>query len=188
MQVLVAGVEQVEYTIDEHRHRFAAWAASRAASVINCRFSVEQGKKILELAGMRHLISNPDNLPTPEGMDAAHRQWRHAVIDAARSGGLDFTHGIAAKLINVYLKAAFVCGGYHDHERVRGMHPPIDSLVLDGLYSKDIGGKKAVWKEARRIRFSNFDSGQYERVIKAIRDAMKQAPLWEVERYWPGYQ
>lgn len=59
MLVLVAGVEQVEYTIDEHRHRFAAWAASRAASVINCRFSVEQGKKILEVAGIRHLISDP---------------------------------------------------------------------------------------------------------------------------------
>jgi hypothetical protein len=35
------------YSIEEHKHRFAAWAASRAANVNKCRFRVEQGKKIL---------------------------------------------------------------------------------------------------------------------------------------------
>jgi len=60
----------MEYTIDEHKHRFAAWAASRAASVKGCRFSVEQGKKLLEAAGMQHLISDPSNLPFPENIDA----------------------------------------------------------------------------------------------------------------------
>jgi hypothetical protein len=47
---------------------------------------------------------------------------------------LRFTHGIAAKLVNVYLKSVFVCGGRHDHPRVRALHPPIDSLLLDALY------------------------------------------------------
>lgn len=178
----------MEYTIDDHKHRFSAWAASRAASVKGCRFSVEQGKKVLEAAGMRELISDPNNLPLPEGMDATHRQWRHAVIDAATREGLSFTHGVAAKLINVYLKAGFVCGGHHGHERVRAVHPPIDSLLLDELYSKNVGGRKTVWNEARHIRFSNFDSSQYEKVIQAIREAMRDAPLWEVEQYWPGYQ
>ena len=64
----------MEYTIDEHKHRFAVWAASRAASVKGCRFSVEEGKKILEAAGMQLLISDPFNLPLPEDMDAVHRQ------------------------------------------------------------------------------------------------------------------
>lgn len=178
----------MEYTIDEHKHRFAAWAASRAASVKGCRFSVKQGKKVLEAAGMRKLISDPNNLPLPEGMDATHRQWRHAVINAALAEGLNFTHGIAAKLINVYLKAGFVCGGHHGPERVQAVHPPIDSLLLDELYFKNIDGRRAVWNEARRIRFSNFDSNQYERVIEAIRDAVQEAALWRVEQYWPGYQ
>jgi hypothetical protein len=178
----------MEYTIEEHKHRFAAWAASRAASVKGCRFTVEQGRKILEVSNMRQVITDPSNLPLPEGLDATHRQWRNAVIDAAKAENLDFTHGVAAKLINVYFKSAFVCGGYHGHERVRCLHPPIDSLLLDELYSKNIGGKRALWSEARRIRFSNFDSNQYEQVIKAIRDVMMHAPLWEVEQYWPGYQ
>lgn len=95
---------------------------------------------------------------------------------------------MAAKLINVYLKAGFVCGGHHNHERVRALHPPIDSLLLDELYSKNIGGQRRIWKEARDIRFSNFNSEQYERVIETIRKAMEDGALWKVEQYWPGYQ
>ena len=95
--------------------------------------------------------------------------------------GLHFTHGVAAKLINVYFKAGFVCGGHHLHERVRAIHPPIDSLLLDELYSQNVGGKKTIWSEAKRIRFSKFNSTQYETVITAIRDAMQEAALWEVD-------
>ena len=39
------------YTIEEHSHRLAAWAACRAASVKGCRFEVKQGVEILEASG-----------------------------------------------------------------------------------------------------------------------------------------
>lgn len=176
----------MEYSIEEHRHRFAAWAAGRAASVNGCRFSVEEGKSILEKAEIRKLIYSPDNLPLPQDMDRAHREWRNKVIEAAAS--FPFTHGVAAKLINIYFKAAFVCGGYHDHERVRAIHPPIDSLLLEELSRRDIGSRKSVWDEARKVRWSKFTSEQYEKVIRNIREAMEGGALWEVEKYWRGYQ
>jgi hypothetical protein len=176
----------MEYSIEEHRHRFAAWAAGRAASVNGCRFPVEEGKLILERAGMKELIYGCDRLPLPQDIDNAHRGWRSNVIEAA--SGLPFTHGVAAKLINIYLKAGFVCGGYHEHERVQAMHPPIDSLLLDELSRRNIGGFKSIWDEAKRIRWSNFNSDQYEKVIRNIREALQDAPLWEVEKYWRGYQ
>ena len=116
------------YTIEEHKHRFAAWAASRAASVKGCRFSVEQGKAILERVQLNRLLPSPDNLPAPKSFDEVHREWRNQVISAAQELGLEFTHGVAAKLINVYFKAAFVCGGYHNHVRVKAIHPPITWL------------------------------------------------------------
>ncbi|MFZ0254059.1 MAG: hypothetical protein WAN46_00075, partial [Gammaproteobacteria bacterium] len=119
------------YSIDEHRHRFAAWAAGRAASVKGCRFTVKKAKDILESVGLRALVSTPKNLPYPECFDAEHRAWRQKIIE--RAGEPRFTHGIAAKLINVYLKSAFVCGGYHEHPRVRAIHPPIDGLLLREL-------------------------------------------------------
>lgn len=65
----------MEYSIDEHRHRFATWAAGRGASVIGCRFTVEEGKAILEKAEMKNLIYSPYNLPLPNNIDAAHSEW-----------------------------------------------------------------------------------------------------------------
>jgi hypothetical protein len=51
---------KMPYSIEEHRHRFAVWAAGRAATVNGCRFKVEQGKEIIELLtrriNTRHII------------------------------------------------------------------------------------------------------------------------------------
>jgi hypothetical protein len=140
------------YTIEEHKHRFAAWAASRAASVNGCRFEVEQGKSILEEAGLNRLLEDPESLPLSQDVDLQHRRWRDKVIRAATGLGLTFTHGVAAKLINIYLKAGFVCGGYHEHERVRALHPPIDSLLMDELSRQNVGGCRPIWENAKKLR------------------------------------
>ena len=112
------------YSIHEHKHRFSAWAAGRAANVNGRHFSVEQAKAILEGANLKVLLSGPDQLPATPKIDDTHREWRNAVIWAAKIQGLDFTHGVAAKLINIYLKAGFVCGGHDIDPRVRALHPP----------------------------------------------------------------
>jgi hypothetical protein len=176
------------YTIEEHKHRFAAWAASRAASVSRCRFTVEQGKSFIEAVGIEKLLTSPEKLPSPEFIDDRHREWREKVIGVAQKELPNITHGVAAKLINMYLKAGFVCGGHHNHVRVQVLHPPIDSLLLERLSENNIGGLSSVWNKARKIRWSKFDSEQYETVINSIRVSMGDKPLWEVERYWPGHQ
>ncbi len=176
------------YTIEEHKHRFAAWAASTAARVKGCRFSVEQGKAILEEAGLCQLLASPDKLPVPEQTDSRHRDWRVSVLQAAEGQGLRFTHGVAAKLINVYLKAVFVCGGHHDHESVRALHPPVDGRLLKELAKQNLGGLRGEWNKASRIRWSNLDSEQYEKVIHSLRVSMTTEALWKVEQHWRGYQ
>jgi hypothetical protein len=178
----------MSYTIEDHKHRFAAWAAGSAASVIGCRFKVEIGKKMLEAAGLDQLLAGPESLPVPLEFDRSHKDWREKVIAAAQREGITFTHGVAAKLINIYLKAAFVCGGHHEHERVRSLHPPIDSLLLDELSTRNVGGFKKVWDEARINRWSKFNSNQYEKVIDHIRKSLPNKGLWEIEQYWRGHQ
>lgn len=177
------------YTIEDHKHRYAAWAASRAASTKTCRFTVLQGKNIVEAVGLNALIQNPDLLPLPEDIDASHRKWREAAITAAKTKDLTgFGHGVAAKLINVYLKGAFVCAGHEGHANVAALHPPIDSLLLDELYENNVSGLKKEWAEARKIRWSKLNSEQYESAITAIRMSMGAEPLWKIESYWRGYQ
>jgi hypothetical protein len=178
------------YSINEHRHRFACWAASRAASVKGCRFSVEQGRAILD-AVLRDVASDPRHLPDLGQFDEQHAQWREDVISEAKALRLPFTHGIAAKLINVYLKSMLVCGGYDYHERVAGLHPPIDAVLLEALAKKKIGGEELVayWAKVRKIRWSKLDSDEYQAVIDHLREANgSSVNLWRVEEHWRGFQ
>lgn len=177
------------YSIEEHKHRFAAWAAGRAANVIGCRFRVQQAKSILESVGLRTVSLSVQNLPSPGLFDIEHRKWRVGVIAAAQGYKLSFTHGVAAKLINVYLKSIFVCGNSHEDQRVKAIHPPIDSLLLDDLYRLNIGNNKSEWSKARKKRWSKLDSDSYENLINAIKSSVPEgAGLWEIEESWVGHQ
>ena len=178
------------YTIEEHQHRFAAWAASGAASRSPlCRFKVQLGFAILEASGFTPAFFKPSQLPTPDCVDVMHRRWRKAVIEAAKTVGLNFNDGIAAKLINVYLKTRFVCGGHHNDERVKCLHPPIEEVLLQELAAKDFGGHAKQWRKFRQARWSKFDSVAYEDVIALIRKSLPlNAPLWKIEEHFKGYQ
>jgi hypothetical protein len=112
------------YTIEEHKHRFSAWAAGRAVSVNGCRFSVKQAKEIFVEPGLKRLLANPNNLPLPHDTDARHREWRDSVIKEAANLGLTFTHGVAEKLIT--------------------------SVLLDVLSRQNIGGYRSEWEEAKK--------------------------------------
>ncbi|MCP3924201.1 MAG: hypothetical protein GY714_16605 [Desulfobacterales bacterium] len=179
----------MSYSIEEHKHRFAAWAAGRASNVKGCRFTVEQGKIILEEAGLKDVSNSLENLPQPSEFDRKHKEWRNAVIKAANKHNLNFTHGVAAKLINIYLKSIYVCSSYTNNEKIKVIHPPIDSVLLDALYKLNVSGKKKEWQAARKARWSKLDSDQYQRVINAIKATIpKENGLWTIEEYWQGYQ
>jgi hypothetical protein len=176
------------YTIEEHNHRLAAWDAGRSASVKGCRFKVENAKVILEACGF-----NADfglaGLPHPDDLDQTHEKWRKDTIAAASTHGISMTHGVAAKIINCYLKARFVCAGLHEHERVQRLHPPIDEVLLKTLAEKDFGGFKKQWRKFRYKRWSKFDSDTYQSVIDHIRQSLSpDKALWKIEEYWEGHQ
>ena len=176
------------FDIREHKHRYAAWAASRASSVKGCRFSVLQGKLLLERMGLESIVDMPQQLPSVEDIDEKHREWRNSLITEAEKMGLVFSHGVAAKLLNMYLKTLFVCGGHETNAKVAALHPPIDALLLKELRKKNVGGFKEHWKRAEKRKWSKFKSEHYEEVIIFVRKSMGGEPLWKVERYWQGYQ
>ena len=111
----------------------------------------------------KKLRKNIDNLPLASEFDKSHRDWREQVISAAKELDLEFTHGVAAKLINIYLKSVYVCGENHADSKVRAIHPPIDSVLLDDLYKQDIGNQKAEWQRAKEARWSKLSSNEYEK-------------------------
>ena len=182
------------YDIYEHVHRFAAWAAARAASQKGHRFSVSIGKKIIDNVELRdkigpitHIASNAEN------MDIWHKGMCERIREEAKKyitkkgKKIEISHGVAAKLINVYLKVALVTVSSTD-KNIGLLHPPIDSQVLKGL-KKDEKGKNQklyeFWKIKCKRGWSKFTCEEYQAVIKKIRqnpDFEKQ--LWMVEKYF----
>jgi len=81
---LVFNRSRMPYLIEEHKHRYASWSASRASSVKGCRFTVLQGKMLLEKIDMLALVNDPDKLPTSNKMDEKHNEWRLSIISEAK--------------------------------------------------------------------------------------------------------
>jgi hypothetical protein len=182
-----------DYDIIEHVHRFSAWVASRAASQKLCRFPVEKGVQIIEAAGLRELLGGPGKLPTVSEIDKFHQRWRNAVIVEAEKRGIpEMTAGVAAKLINVYLKAAYVNTAYAHDPRVAALHPPIDRFVIKGLRacheSGCTGTTREAWSRLKTVSWTQFDDDDYEQMLGIVRKHLRpNQPLWSVEKHWPGY-
>jgi hypothetical protein len=112
----------------------------------------------------------------------------------------DFTYGIAAKLLNVYLKVFYLNSLDDDGPPfVRYIHPPIDRLLLSDLQKQEgpegaelaqcikklAGDSKSVptWTKMRRC--------DYEELIQAITKYLKAnglTEMWKIEFAWQGHQ
>ena len=98
-----------------------------------------------------------DDLPDPLEFDNLHKKLRQKICLAAentiKNNTMKFTHGVAAKFINIYFKAMFlndVPAERSDYEnKINALHPPIDRLLLQKLAEKNVGGLR------------NFGSGMY---------------------------
>lgn len=178
----------MSYSINEHTHRFAAWAASRAAATSKkCRFSVNSGKLALESCDFNESYTI-DDLPDPAQFDNTHKIWREKIIKTLKCTN-DVSDGVAAKLINTYLKGRFICGGFHEHDKAKALHPPLDSLLLNELKRLPAGnGIRELMKDQNR-GWSGFDSPCYQGIVNIIRQILGDGkPLWMIEEYWRGYR
>jgi hypothetical protein len=194
----------MSYSLIEHRHRFAAWAAGRAAGTKGCRFAVEEGRGLIEGTDIPSYAADQQSAPeSAEDFDARHRLWREQMVaqaTARRIGGTAgcFTHGVAAKLINIYLKSTVICSisssFSEGQSRSSVIHPPIDRLLLLALsdHARSTGSIKRIpdchWRRYAVLGWSKFNSSQYEDVIREVRRFSNGRPLWMIEEHWIGHQ
>jgi hypothetical protein len=174
------------YTIHEHSHRFAVWAAGRAYSRggEGGGYTVANAKMMLEAAGLRK-VRSVDDLPKLEQIDAFVDSLIQAVI-AARPATYTYTfprkkgepvkrverpfvctYGRAQKLVNIYIKSKIICGAgaQSSDERLKKLHPPLDRQLLDGLERLGPGALEATlyakfrekWATARTMGTSWTD-------------------------------
>jgi hypothetical protein len=171
------------YEIDEHRHRFAVWAAARAAQ--RGFADVATLRKALEVCGIVEYLksANFNDIDQPR-FDAIHRLWCRSIVDFLGKGGVaDATFGRAAKLIAVYLKSAVVLGANSGTAFARIAHPPIDSILLGNLAASDgASPDKASWAATR---WTKLNEARYYELIGQLRSFLGSSePFWKLEQFW----
>lgn len=188
----------LDYSMPEHRFRFAGWCAATASSSSpNCRFTVETGLQILNLSGTSKLFVDWTSIPSCEqDFDQLHKKMCKQIMETSTLHKIklsgkkaEFTYGIAAKLLSCYLKPIFMIGIDCPNdaliEKKRAyIHPPIDRVLLKNCKKEE----PKAFNSIKNISWSTFSENQYFDVIWAIREFLNGEPLWKIEYCWDGYR
>ena len=172
------------YDLAEHRHRFAVWAAARAAQ--RGFTTVANLRKALESVNIKGIIAAPENLQLDEEeFNALHRRLCLEICAFLSSRHIKkTTHGRAAKLVSVYLKATVLMGDACDSPLARNMHPPVDRILLQNLAASEKikSEHKAAW---RSINWTQLNQNTYDLLIDQLRSLLPHgAAFWRIEEYW----
>lgn len=193
-----------DYHPAEHRFRFAAWAAATAARSSRriCTFSVRDGALLLRASPLKFLALGPHWLPSEQSFDEVHRGWCEGLL-SQRGAPSGLTHGVAAKLVNVYTKSLFHSeldgSWFQPHQagcrqdpdafraRCEALHPPVDRELLNGLVKDNVGGLVRDWARLRDEGWSNFGPELYAEAIRLMKSVTDNRP-WRIESYWRGFR
>jgi hypothetical protein len=172
------------YDLSEHRHRFAVWAAARAAQ--RGFTTVGNLRDALDATDLRRVAFAPQSRQlTAEQFDALHRRWCSAICAYLRSRDIAcVTYGRAAKLVAVYLKTVVIMGKGWDFSLGRNAHPPIDRTLLQRLAASDriTSPHKTAW---RSINWTQLEEADYYTLVEQLRAVLSQeAPFWTIEEFW----
>ena len=203
------------YNLDIHKHIVSTWAASRAASQNNFRFKVESGMKLILLGANGSLVDEQTFINFIKEIKTFKSQkqydsWHNSTIINMRKKGDDlqslldkynksyddYSYGIAAKLLNCYLKVFFL--EYFGTEKFADyIHPPIDRLLLLALKKEDpklFNFKNEVFVSVRTPKipvWTKINENEYISIINLINEfvfSRGQKGLWKSEAFWSGHQ
>jgi len=170
------------YTIEEHTHRFAVWTSARAAS--KSRLKNSEVQNLMESIKLRQRVEMLRNEPLLN--DEYYHNWifelgTKLVIDAKLIAETDFkrdqfTFGVAAKIISIYIKTAEVLPTCGKSNLSAIAYPPIDGILIRNFNAANNMSLRTAW--------SKFEWEDYKQVILAIRDRYPGVPMWQVESLW----
>jgi hypothetical protein len=173
-----------KYTIEEHRHRYAAWAAAAAsrrgfadnASIVS----------VLDSSSLRRsLVDSPRNWPkTATEYDKFHKREARGLIRKFKNAGYpNVTYGRVAKMIAIYVKTIVVMGVHHRSPMARVAHPPIDRILLQVLSRIPLAN--SLRKLCRKTAWTKLDEKRYFELISELRLSGPAEPaFWQLERHW----
>jgi len=176
-----------EYSIDEHLHRFAVWAAARAAS--KCRLSNLEVSNLIEFISLRNEIEKLRN--TDPLTESVYRNWIRVtgnnMVEKVKNIEYpptkkenfkvnSFTFGIAAKIISIYIKTVEVIPSKGESQLSTIAYPPIDSILLKAINLNQGLDLTPQW--------STLNWEGYEKNIDILLGHYGNIPMWTIEKDW----
>jgi len=177
------------------------------------------GKKILPTMPDEfiHHINKVKEINKQEEFD----NWHHKTIENMRTGRdldtvlqsinkkkekqgikllfpIDMTYGLAAKILNVYLKV-FYLGDFRKNKFANFIHPPIDRILLEELQKESESFKfdcepfehTSTTGSGKIPNWTQINEEEYKEIIKFIREFIHKnnlKGLWRIEYAWRGHQ
>lgn len=183
---LAPRVTESDYTLAEHRHRYAAWSAARA---VQRDFKGASNSLIREALGASDLpgllASSAKRWPaTARAFDRAHRQWCQQIVDNLAQAGVETSFGRAAKVAAIYIKTLVVVGGHADSPLAQVAHPPIDAILLKCLAKQKHCRRdhRNLWRDTA---WTKLEADDYYALIATLRaEGLDQPSFWTLERFW----
>tara|TARA_Y200000002_G_scaffold28632_1_gene21487 strand:+ start:877 stop:1506 length:630 start_codon:yes stop_codon:yes gene_type:complete len=204
------------YNLDFHKHILSKWAASRAASQSKgFKFSVELGSKLLLFGKKRSQASDQEFIDYIKQIENFNSQddydsWHHQTIvnmtsytdelkqllDKHNKSFNNYTYGIAAKILNCYLKVFFL-ESFGNQKFADFIHPPVDAILLKALRKEDkklFNFKNSVFTNIGVLKiptWTRINENEYKEIIKLMKEFLSikgQNGLWKIESFWIGHQ
>lgn len=202
---------QDKYTMTEHRHRFAIWAAGRAYSRQGPGHTMAVASQLINETRVGR-IATLDDLPPPDKIDGHLDELFHEVMDCAakikyvrkwkdettglyrkEECQLECSYGRAQKLVNIYLKSKLVLTSMDETDaKLAKLHPPLDRQLLGaiGRYLNTAPFKGSKLQQAFKAAlvkgssWTTFDKPAYDAHITVVKDIQQDRPLWGIEWLW----
>ena len=204
------------YNSDFHKHILSRWAASRAASQSKgFKFSVELGSKLLLFGTSKSQTSDQEFIDYIKQIETFNSQddfdsWHHQTIvnmitdsyefrqllDTHNKSHNNYTYGIAAKLLNCYLKVFFL-ESFGKQNFAEFIHPPVDAILLKALRKDDkklFNFENSIFTNigVQKIpTWTRINENEYKTIIKLMKEfvsSKNENGLWKIESFWIGHQ
>lgn len=165
------------YTIEDHIHNYAVWAAARA---VQRNFTDTKSiQAAIDKTELKTFVDCNREM-TNDLFDEFHCATARKIIDFLSFKNIDTTYGRAAKIIAIYLKTAVIIR-YSQCSIAKIAHPPIDNILLTRLNKAhpDMG--------LCGIKWTQLDEKSYFNIINKLR-TLNLDCFWQIEEYWTPVQ
>jgi|JI7StandDraft_1071085.scaffolds.fasta_scaffold56137_2 hypothetical protein len=165
----------MEYSLEEHKHRFAIWTAARA--VQRSWTTTANISKVINSVNLIDFAKSIQTKNDESSFDKLHIQVCEQMIEEFCKIYVKATYGRVAKIVAIYLKTYIVIGSTFDNNTIEHIHPPIDRILLRNL------PKHQHLDAISKLNWTQLDKAKYLEIVKKIRDTLGFFN-WRLEKYW----